>query len=130
MPTPVSGVPRLLLRLEGLVVLAAATMAYAALDESWGFFALFFLVPDVTLAGYLAGPQAGAVTYNLAHTYVSPATLGALVYLGAVPNGWPLCLIWVAHIGLDRALGLGLKFATAFGDTHLGSIGRGNAPKG
>jgi hypothetical protein len=32
--------------------------------------------------------------------------------------------IWLAHIGADRALGHGLKYATAFGDTHLGYIGR------
>jgi Domain of unknown function (DUF4260) len=32
--------------------------------------------------------------------------------------------IWLAHIGADRALGQGLKYATAFGDTHLGYIGR------
>ena len=32
-------------------------------------------------------------------------------------------LIWIAHIGLDRALGYGLKYATGFGDTHLGHIG-------
>ena len=35
-----------------------------------------------------------------------------------------LALIWIAHIGLDRALGYGLKYATGFGDTHLGRIGR------
>jgi Domain of unknown function (DUF4260) len=29
-----------------------------------------------------------------------------------------------AHIGLDRALGYGLKYSTAFGDTHLGRTGR------
>ena len=33
-----------------------------------------------------------------------------------------LCTIWVAHIGFDRALGYGLKYATAFKDTHLGKV--------
>jgi hypothetical protein len=32
----------------------------------------------------------------------------------------PLLLIWTAHIGFDRALGIGLKYPTGFGDTHLG----------
>jgi hypothetical protein len=32
--------------------------------------------------------------------------------------------IWVAHIGFDRMLGYGLKYPTAFSDTHLGRIGR------
>jgi hypothetical protein len=35
-----------------------------------------------------------------------------------------LALIWIAHIGLDRALGYGLKLSTSFSDTHLGPIGR------
>jgi hypothetical protein len=30
-----------------------------------------------------------------------------------------LALIWLAHIGADRALGYGLKYPTAFKDTHL-----------
>jgi hypothetical protein len=28
-------------------------------------------------------------------------------------------LIWLAHIGLDRALSFGLKYPTFFKDTHL-----------
>jgi hypothetical protein len=30
-----------------------------------------------------------------------------------------LALIWLTHIGLDRALGYGLKYPTHFKDTHL-----------
>ena len=33
-------------------------------------------------------------------------------------------LHYEGSIGIDRALGYGLKFPTAFGDTHLGRIGR------
>ncbi|MDU3890869.1 MAG: DUF4260 family protein [Serratia liquefaciens] len=33
-------------------------------------------------------------------------------------------LIWGAHIGFDRALGYGLKYASGFADTHLGGLGR------
>jgi hypothetical protein len=44
--------------------------------------------------------------------------------------GVPICvaiaLIWAAHIGFDRLLGYGLKYPTAFTDTHLGKIGRPN----
>ena len=35
-----------------------------------------------------------------------------------------LGLIWIAHIGMDRMLGYGLKYASGFADTHLGRIGR------
>ena len=33
-------------------------------------------------------------------------------------------LAWLLHIGIDRALGHGLKYASGFHDTHLGRIGR------
>ena len=124
MDTPVSGTPRILLRAEGLVALVIATLAYRQLGASWGLFALLFLVPDLALIGYLGGPRMGALLYNACHTYLAPAALAALAYAGVLPNAWRLCLIWVAHIGLDRALGLGLKFGTAFRDTHLGPVGR------
>jgi hypothetical protein len=30
----------------------------------------------------------------------------------------------MAHIGIDRALGYGLKYSAGFGFTHLGRIGK------
>jgi hypothetical protein len=33
-----------------------------------------------------------------------------------------IALIWAAHIGVDRVLGFGLKYPTAFKDTDLGRI--------
>jgi len=121
--TPVTGTPRLLLRLEGLTVLIAAVTAYHALGASWSVFALWLLVPDVGMLGYALSPRVGALTYNAAHVYLGPAALAGLAYADVVPHAWPLCLIWLAHIGLDRALGLGLKFSAAFRSTHLGTVG-------
>ncbi|MCC7043818.1 MAG: DUF4260 family protein, partial [Acidobacteria bacterium] len=51
--------------------------------------------------------------------------LALLAYSGAASAAWPLCLIWTTHIGMDRVLGLGLKFPSAFRHTHLGTVGRG-----
>ncbi|KKB35215.1 hypothetical protein QY97_01956 [Bacillus thermotolerans] len=31
-------------------------------------------------------------------------------------------LIWSAHIGMDRAIGYGLKYSTHFKDTHLNRV--------
>ena len=124
MDAPVSGTPRLLLRLEGLTLLAGSVVGYDALDASWRLFALLLLVPDAALVAYIAGPRAGAIAYNAVHTYFGPAGLAALAYLDVVPGAWPICLIWMAHIGMDRSLGLGLKFTSAFQDTHLGRVGR------
>jgi len=124
MDTAVSGTPRLLLRAEGLAVLIGAVVGYHAIGASWGLFAILLLFPDLGLIGYLAGPRVGAHAYNALHTYAGPAALAALAYYGVVPGAWPPCLIWVAHIGMDRALGLGLKFPSAFQHTHLGNVGR------
>lgn len=61
---------RILLRLEGLGVLIVAAVAYSEFGLGWGTFALFFLAPDLSFAGYLAGPRVGAATYNAAHSYI------------------------------------------------------------
>ena len=44
--------------------------------------------------------------------------------LAGEPALLAVALIWVAHIGLDRALGYGLKYPSASGDTHPGRVGR------
>lgn len=119
----VHGPVRLWLRLEGLCVLAAAAYAYAHSGRSWLLFAALFLVPDLSFAGYAAGPRAGAIVYNLAHSYAGPLILGVAAAATGTTLAW--ALIWTAHIGFDRALGYGLKYPTAFADTHLGRIGRG-----
>ncbi|MEJ1130524.1 DUF4260 domain-containing protein [Variovorax sp. CCNWLW225] len=120
----VSGGVRTLLRLEGAVVLAAAVAAYAQFGVGWGMFALLLLAPDLAVLGYLAGPRAGAALYNAAHSYAGAVALLVLGVLAAMPWAVAGGLIWCAHIGLDRALGYGLKYGSDFGATHLGRIGR------
>lgn len=119
-----TGKVRALLRMEGLAVLIAAAVAYNQLGFSWTKFAWLFLLPDLALLAYLAGARAGAIAYNTTHSYVGAiACLGAGFYLGS--QAWLAAgLIWCAHIGFDRALSYGLKYASGFGFTHLGRIGR------
>ena len=124
MDTPVSGTPRVLLRMEGLAMLIAALAGYYAIGGSWALFAALLLLPDLALVAYVSGPRTGALAYNAVHTYFGPLGLAALAYLGITPTAWPICLVWLAHIEMDRALGLGLKFPSAFQNTHLGTIGR------
>ncbi len=120
----VAGGVAVLLRLEGLAVFAAALAVYSHLGASWLAFAALFLAPDLAMAAYLGGPRLGASVYNLAHSYVAPLALGAAgVALGS-PVAPAIALVWIAHIGFDRALGFGLKYATGFGDSHLGRFGR------
>ena len=123
-PVAATGGVAPLLRLEGLAALAAAVSAYAFIGGSWPLFALLLLAPDLAMIGYRFGPVAGAAAYNAVHAYLAPAALGAAGLALGAPTMQALALIWIAHIGLDRALGYGLKYATGFGDTHLGRVGR------
>ncbi|HEV2563063.1 MAG TPA: DUF4260 domain-containing protein [Rhizomicrobium sp.] len=120
----VTGPVRLLLRLEALVLMVAALVFYIRLGASWQMFAILFLVPDLSMAAYLANPKIGADFYNAAHATICPL----VVTCAGIVTGWnglaAVGLIWATHVGFDRALGFGLKYPTAFGDTHLGRIGR------
>ncbi|WP_307655580.1 DUF4260 domain-containing protein [Variovorax paradoxus] len=120
----VVGGVRALLRVEGAVVLAASLAAYAQFGAGWGVFALWLLAPDLAMLGYLAGPRIGAAFYNATHSYLGAVALLAIGALAAIPWAVAGGLIWCAHIGLDRALGYGLKYGAGFGATHLGRIGR------
>ncbi|HYW57200.1 MAG TPA: DUF4260 domain-containing protein [Polaromonas sp.] len=119
----VDGGVRSLLRAEGLVVLTLALLAYERFGAGWGLFALLFLLPDLSFLGYLAGPRVGAATYNAAHSYAGALGLLALGVFAELPLAVAGGLIWCAHIGFDRGLGYGLKYAAGFSDTHLGRIG-------
>lgn len=110
---------RLLLRLEGLAIAAGAVVLYVDADHSWWLFVALILAPDVSFLGYAAGPRAGAAAYNLLHNLVLPVALGAAGVLADSGPAVAIALIWLAHIGADRLLGYGLKYPTAFKDTHL-----------
>jgi hypothetical protein len=100
-----------------------AVLLYAELGQPWLRFALLFLVPDVAFAAYLAGPRVGALVYNALHTYTLPLALFAVGFAYELPPALSLALIWAAHIGADRVLGFGLKYAAGFKHTHLGRVG-------
>ncbi|MEL6616158.1 MAG: DUF4260 domain-containing protein [Bacteroidota bacterium] len=112
------------LRLEnGAVALLAGWFFWASGVSLW--WAALWLAPDLAMVGYLAGPKAGAALYNAAHTYAAPVILGASGVLLGAPLAVALAWLWANHIGVDRALGYGLKHETDFKETHLGRIGRG-----
>lgn len=120
-PGVVTGRPLVWLRVEGLAVAAAALLAFAPTGAPWWLVPALFLVPDLSMLGYLAGNRVGAWTYNLAHTAPLP------VALLAAGLGWGSTALTVAgvvglvHVGVDRLLGYGVKYDLGFGHTHLGS---------
>jgi hypothetical protein len=81
------------------------------------------LVPDAFMVGYFNGPTLGARVYNLAHSTPLPALMAGLGWWQATPLVAALGLIWLAHIGMDRLLGFGLKYSDRFQHTHLGDSG-------
>ena len=111
--------PRVLLRAEGAAVFAAATTLFFHGDHPWWLYLLLALAPDLAMLGYLAGARFGAVAYDTVHTYALPVALGAAGAIGDLAGLVAVALVWIAHIGADRALGYGLKYPTGFQDTHL-----------
>jgi hypothetical protein len=120
----VAGAVRVWLRIEGAAALVAGIALYLHEGGQVLWLIPLLLAVDVSMAGYLAGPRLGAICYNLAHNWATGlAVLGSGVALGSMP----LLLagaVLVAHVGFDRLAGYGLKYPTAFRDTHLGRLGR------
>ena len=111
--------PRRLLHLEGLAVLIGALVLYFHASYGWLLLLVLFLAPDLSAIGYVAGPRVGALTYDVVHTYALPIALAVVGVVWDVSTATQIALIWAAHIGMDRLLGYGLKYPTAFKDTHL-----------
>jgi hypothetical protein len=114
--------PAILLRLEGAALLVAAVLLYREHDASWLLFAVLLLAPDLSMLGYLAGTRIGAIVYNIAHTTVLPIALGVSGLLAGGDLAVAIALVWLAHIGLDRMIGYGLKYPDAFKATHLARV--------
>ncbi|MBV7298407.1 DUF4260 domain-containing protein [Enterovibrio paralichthyis] len=115
---------RNVLRLEGLGLFLAALALYHQQGFAWSMFFTWILLPDIALLAFLASPRIGAIAYNITHSSIGPFLLIVLAAFMPFPAALPICLIWFAHIGFDRALGYGLKYQQGFSFTHLGRIGK------
>ena len=112
------------LRIEAAAAFIAGLALYGALGGAWPLVLPLLIVPDVSAIGYLRGPRLGAVTYNVVHNWAfGLGVLGAGLALGSSAVALAGAIL-IAHVGMDRALGYGLKLPTSFGDTHLGRIGK------
>jgi hypothetical protein len=113
-----------LLKLEEFFLFVLALLLFSELDYGWGWYALLFFAPDLSMVGYLANPRLGAWTYNLIHHKGVAVILYVLGYLFSVPWLMFAGTILLGHTSLDRVFGYGLKYPDAFQHTHLGVIGR------
>jgi hypothetical protein len=119
-----------LTRLEELFLGVLSFYLFLSLHYAWWWFFLLLLAPDLSMAGYLLNPRAGAIIYDLVHhrsVSVVLFILGALLQTQWVQAA---ALILLGHSSLDRALGYGLKYADSFQHTHLGMIGKGSPELG
>ncbi len=115
--------PVLVQRVENAAIAAVAAALFIKLDFGWWWLLVLFLVFDLSMLGYLAGPRTGAKIYNLVHAYAVPGILGVIAIAGDVRWAAFVALLWAFHIGVDRTFGYGLKFPDRFGHTHLGEVG-------
>ena len=120
----VAGAPRRMLRLEGAAVAAGALIAFTTTHEPWWLIALTILVPDLSAIGFLVGNRLGARLYNAAHTTSVPVIVVAIGLWQHAPLATALGLVWLAHIGIDRALAYGLKYPDNPQHTHLSAAKR------
>jgi hypothetical protein len=112
------------IRADAMAILLAAVWAVTVTHGSWAWFFALFLVPDLSMAGYLFGSRAGAVAYNTGHLFAWPLALLAIGFARHGSFTTTAALSWIAHIAFDHALGYGLKLPTTFEHTALGPIGR------
>lgn len=114
--------PGILLKIEFAVLFAATVLLYHHFHFSWLLFAILFLTPDPFMLGYLADTRTGPAIYNLGHIVVLPLVLFAAAYFAHHTILLAVAIIWLSHIAFDRMLAFGLKYPTAFKDTHLQHI--------
>ncbi|KZE37811.1 hypothetical protein AV656_09800 [Bhargavaea cecembensis] len=113
---------RLLLHIEGLAILLLALYLYASHSLSWPVFFILLFVPDLAALGYLVDLKTGAKMYNYFHTTSIPVVFIIAGLFLSSRIALAIGLIWLAHIGMDRMLGYGLKYPTRFKDTHLSRL--------
>ena len=112
-----------LTRLEELFLSVLAFYLFLLLHIPWWWFFVLLFAPDASMVGYLFGPRAGAILYNVVHhkaVSVAVFILGSLLGVAWLEAAG---LILFAHTSLDRVLGYGLKYPDSFQHTHLGMIG-------
>ncbi|WKZ30168.1 MAG: DUF4260 domain-containing protein [Candidatus Dojkabacteria bacterium] len=111
-------------RAEGIALFILATAVYFYSGLNWLAYLLLLFSFDISMLGYLVNKKFGAEIYNFVHNLILPSIVACIFLLFPHNMLLGLACLWFAHIGLDRALGYGLKLSSGFKDTHLGKIGK------
>lgn len=116
---PNVSLPNALLRVEALALLIGGILMFARTGGAWWVFLVFLFVPDLSAIPYVINLRVGAISYNLVHTYTIPCVILIAALSSENTVFIQIAAIWLAHIGMDRAIGYGLKYASGFKDTHM-----------
>ncbi|WP_090240170.1 DUF4260 domain-containing protein [Lentibacillus halodurans] len=113
---------KLLLHIEGFMVLLLTICLYVFFEFSWVWFFVLLLAPDLSMLGYLINHKTGAWIYNIFHTY--SLSIGIVLFGFLLTNSILLALglIMTAHISMDRMIGYGLKYPSGFKENHLNRV--------
>lgn len=115
-------VNKIMLHIEGFSILLLSLYMYMHFQYSWVMFVILLFAPDLSMFAYLLNYRIGAIVYNFFHTY--SVAIGFILISLLLENQLLLAigLIWMAHIGMDRMFGFGLKYPGQFKDTHLNRV--------
>ena len=119
---PISKMPYMILRLEGVVILICSIIILIYLKSNWILNIVVFLLIDISLLGYLSNPKLGATIFNIGHTLSLPIILLIIGILINSSISIQIGIIWVAHIGYDKMKGFGLKYPDSFDSSHLNYV--------
>ncbi len=111
-------------RLEGLALFFVSILVYNNMNFNIVVFIATLLFVDIFMLGYLINNKFGAYFYNIGHSLITPLVIGTIGYYTDSRLLFAISLIWLAHIGMDRMFGYGLKATSDFKHTHLGQIGK------
>ena len=120
---PAHLVPVRFQRAESAAVAIVVAVGFVHDGFTWWWLLALFLLWDLSMIGYAVSAVAGAWTYNAVHSYIGPSLFISCGLVADQRWGSFVGLAWAFHIAVDRLLGYGLKFTTAFNHTHLGVIG-------
>ena len=108
-----------MIRAEEFSIFLLSIFLFSKLSYSWWLFPLLFLLPDLSMVGYLKSPKVGSIIYNIIHhRALSLAILGIGYYF----NNELLVLVGIiifSHSTFDRVFDYGLKYSDNFKHTHL-----------
>ena len=108
-----------IVQLEGLVLFLLSLFFYNTASANWILFVILLFTPDISMIGYLKDKKIGAMVYNSIHNYMLAGILMLLGFAADYALLYEIGLILFAHVSLDRFIGFGLKYPSAFKDTHI-----------